>query len=152
MGRLDCSPLWLYDKMVESGCTGMRFGIETFNLDCLKRINKGIERVDFMNTLKYLIEKYPDLWIHVTMMKDMPAQTEEIHQQDMKILHDMGFTLNCGKHSYQLAVCSPYKGTVLYKELEEQLGAEYMEEHNKLDGGRDTLMTELNKQGFWDKK
>ena len=78
-------------------------------------------------------------------MKDMPDQTEEIHQQDMKILHDMGFTLNCGKHSYQLAICSPYKGTVLYKELEEQLGAEYMEEHNKLDGGRDTLMTELNK-------
>ena len=152
MGRLDCSPLWLYDKMVESGCTGMRFGIETFNLDCLKRINKGIERVDFVNTLKYLIEKYPDLWLHVTMMKDMPGQTEEIHQQDIKILHDMGFTLNCGKHSYQLSVCSPYKGTVLYKELEEKLGAKYLEEHNKLDGGRDTLMTELNRQGFWDKE
>lgn len=149
MGRLDCSPDWLYDKMVESGCTGMRFGIETFNIDCLKKINKGIERVDFLSTLQRLIKKYPDLWIHVTMMKDMPGQTEEIHKKDMELLEEMGFTLNCGKHSYQLSVCSPYKGTVLYKELEEKLGKEYLEEHNKFDGTRDTLMTELNKQGFW---
>lgn len=149
MGRLDCSPLWLYDKMVECGCTGMRFGIETFDLDCLKKINKGIERVDFLNTLKHLINKYPQLWLHVTMMKDMPAQSEEIHNNDMQILEEMGFTYNCGKHSYQLSICSPYKGTVLYKELEDKLGKEYLELNNKVDGCRDTLMTTLNKKGFW---
>lgn len=152
MGRLDCSPLWLYDKMVESGCVGMRFGIETFNVDCLKGINKGLEKIDFVENLKYLCEKYPDLFIHVTMMKDMPNQTEEIHKKDMEILGKMGFSLYSTKRSYQLATCSPYKGTVLYKELEEALGKEYLEKNLSVDGMQDTIMTKLNREGFWEKK
>lgn len=152
MGRLDCSPLWLYDKMVDSGCVGMRFGIETFNIDCLKRINKGLEKIDFVENLKYLCNKYPNLYVHVTMMKDMPGQTKEIHQNDMKILSELGFSLYSTKRSYQLATCSPYKGTVLYKELEERLGKEYLEKNLSIDGMQDTIMTKLNEEGFWDNK
>ena len=149
MGRLDCSPMWLYDKMVESGCVGMRFGVETFDIECLKRINKGLEKIDFVENLKHLCDKYPDLYIHVTMMKDMPGQTEEIHKKDMEILGQMGFSLYSTKRSFQLATCSPYKGTVLYKELEEKLGKKYLEENLSVDGMQDTIMTKLNKEGYW---
>ena len=152
MGRLDCSPLWLYDKMVDSGCVGMRFGIETFDIECLKRINKGLEKIDFVENLMYLCNKYPDLYIHVTMMKDMPGQSEEIHKKDMEILGKMGFSLYSTKRSYQLATCSPYKGTVLYKELEEALGKKYLEENLSVDGMQDTIMTKLNREGFWEKE
>src|SRR5574344_1043622 len=153
MGRLDCSPNWLYDKMVDCGCVGMRFGVETFNLDCLKKIHKGIERVDFQGTLKYISEKHPEVWIHLTMMKDMPGQTEEIHKKDMQILSEMGYELgsNNPKRSFQLSTCVPYKGTQLYREMEELLGSEFLKKNIKYDGGEETFMTELNKQGFWEK-
>lgn len=151
MGRLDCSPLWLYDKMVDSGCIGMRFGIETFDIECLKRINKGIERVDFVENLKHISEKYPELFIHVTMMQDMPGQTEEIHKKDMEILGSLGFSPYSTRRSYQLSRCAPYKGTVLYKELEEALGKEYLEKNLSVDGMQDTIMTKLNREGFWQK-
>ena len=124
MGRLDCSPDWLYDKMVDSGCVGMRFGLETFNVDVLKRINKGLERIDFLKTIKYLSEKYPKLMIHLTMMKNLPEQTEEIHQKDMKILKDMGYKRNrrfphkpSKYRKYQLSTCMPFPGTRLHTEL-----------------------------------
>ena len=124
MGRLDCSPDWLYDKMVDSGCVGMRFGLETSNVDVLKRINKGLERIDFLKTIKYLSEKYPKLMIHLTMMKNLPEQTEEIHQKDMKILKDMGYKRNrrfphkpSKYRKYQLSTCMPFPGTRLHTEL-----------------------------------
>jgi anaerobic magnesium-protoporphyrin IX monomethyl ester cyclase len=145
MGRLDCSPDWLYDKMVDSGCVGMRFGIETFDLDILKRINKGIERVDFRKTLEYLSDSYPDLFLHVTMMKDLPGQTEEIHNNDMKILHDLGFSTENMRRSYQLSACAPFPGTKMYEDLVKEKG-ELLNDFSRYDGGQSTVMNEVNKQ------
>lgn len=143
MGRLDCSPDWLYDKMVESGCVGMRFGVESFNLDVLKLINKGLERVDFQKTLAYISQKHPQIWIHLTMMKNMPGQTDEIHKEDMKILQEMGYSTDNMHRSYQLASCVPFPGTKLYEEMVEQQGEQAMSDFSKYDGGKDTIMTDI---------
>ena len=145
MGRLDCSPDWLYDKMVDCGCVGMRFGIETFNIDVLKKVNKGIERVDYKNTLKYLSEKYPDLMIHLTMMKNLPGQSEDIHQYDIKILEGLGYSTNNVYRSYQLASCAPFPGTQLYNDLVEKMGEEILADYSHYDGGQDTIMKAMNK-------
>ncbi|MBI3583575.1 MAG: radical SAM protein [Nitrospinae bacterium] len=145
MGRLDCSPDWLYDKMIDCGCVGMRFGIETFNVNVLKKVNKGIERVDFKNTLKYLSEKYPDLMIHVTMMKDLPGQSEDIHQCDMKILEGLGYSGHNVYRSYQLASCAPFPGTQLYNDIAEEMGEEFLADYSHYDGGQDTIMKTMNK-------
>jgi len=144
MGRLDCSPNWLYDKMIDSGCVGMRFGVETFNIDVLKKINKGLERIDFLATLKYISEKYPELMIHLTMMKNMPGQTEEIHQKDIKILNDLGYTTCNIKRSYQLSSCVPFPGTKMYEDLIKEKGEDALKNFSKYDGGQDTIMKELN--------
>lgn len=147
MGRLDISPDWLYDKMIDSGCVGMRFGIETFNLDVLKRVKKGIERKDFKGTLERLSTKYPNLMIHITMMRDMPGQTEEMHQLDMKIIHDMGFKNESMIRSYQLSRCAPFPGTELYDELMGEGSIEsiaILKDYRKHDGGQDTVMKALN--------
>ena len=75
MGRLDCSPDWLYDKMVDCGCVGMRFGIETFNVNILEKIKKGLERKDFQSTLENISKKYPKLMMHLTMNVSLPSVT-----------------------------------------------------------------------------
>lgn len=144
MGRLDCSPDWLYDKMVDSGCVGMRFGIETFDLEILKNISKGIERIDFKKTLEHLSQAYPDLYLHVTMMKDLPGQTEEIHKNDMRILHEMGFSTHNVFRSYQLAACAPFPGTKMYEDMVKEHGV-LLREFSKYDGGQETVMREVNR-------
>lgn len=148
MGRLDASPTWLYDKMVDSGCVGMRFGVETFNLDVLKRVKKGIERKDFKGTLQHISEKYPKLMIHLTMMRDMPGQTEEMHQTDMKILADMGFLPTNDKsatiyRNFQLSHCAPFPGTELYDEMVSLVGADKLSDFRKYDGGQTTVMKDI---------
>lgn len=148
MGRLDVSPNWLYDKMVDSGCVGMRFGIETFDLDVLKGIKKGIERKDFRGTLEYISNTYPKVMIHLTMMKDMPSQSDEVHLNDMQILKDLGYVATAsGKHdiyrNFQLSRCAPFPGTVLYDQMVEKVGKDRLEDYLKYDGGQDTLMKDI---------
>jgi len=144
MGRLDVSPDWLYDKMIDSGCVGMRFGIETFNLEVLAQVKKGIERKDYRGTLERLSSKYPKLMLHITMMKDMPGQTEEMHQLDMAIIHDMGFTTNDMRRSYQLSHCVPFPGTELYEQMKSDDNVKILQDFRKYDGGQDTVMKALN--------
>lgn len=124
MGRLDCSPDWLYNKMVDSGCVGMRFGVESFNKNVLKNVNKGLERVDFLKTLCHISRKHPKLMIHLTMMKDLPGQTEKIHKKDMKILRKLGYTSHKGfphrvniYRNFQLSECIPFPGTKMYEDM-----------------------------------
>lgn len=144
MGRIDISPDWLYEKMIDSGCVGMRFGIETFDSNVLVRVKKGIERKDFRGTLERLCKNYPQLMLHITMMRDMPGQTEEAHQLDMKIIHDMGFTTKNIYRSYQLSRCAPFPGTELYEELHSQGNKAALQDFKKYDGGQDTVMKVIN--------
>ncbi|RJR27575.1 radical SAM protein [candidate division WWE3 bacterium] len=145
MGRLDCSPDWLYDKMVDCGCVGMRFGIETFDIEVLKQINKGLERVDFKQTLQYISEKYPHLMIHVSMMKDLPGQTEEMHHRNIEILRELGYVNNDIYRTYQLASCVPFPGTKMYNDLLKEKGKEFLDDYRRYDGSQDTVMTGIKK-------
>lgn len=140
MGRLDCSPDWLFDKMVECGCIGMRFGVETFNIDVLKRINKGLERVDFKATIEHLTKKYPDILIRLTLMKNLPGQSDEIHQEDLRIIKELGFCDNNPKRTYQIASCVPFPGTKLYNDLVEKVGEEELTRYSLYDGKSETIM------------
>jgi len=143
MGRLDCSRDWLYDKMVDSGCVGMRFGIETFDLKVLERVKKGIEKKDFRKTLERISKKYPKLVIHLTMMKDLPGQTEEIHQNDMKILKDLGYENTNIYRTFQLSRCVPFPGTEMYRELVAKYGEEKLKDYKFYDGGQETIIKKI---------
>ena len=134
MGRLDTSPRWILDKMVASGCTGMRFGLESLDQKVLDKIQKGLNSEKCIKTLRYLTTRHPDLMIHLMMMRDMPKQTEESHIRDMKILADLGFINHHGHHSYQLSSCSPFPGTVLYEQMKSGLSNNFTDE--AYDGGR----------------
>lgn len=145
MGRLDCSPLWLYDKMVDCGCVGMRFGIETFDAQVLKNIKKGLESEALTETLQHISRKHTGLMIHVTMMKDLPGQTEEVHQKDMAILRELGYSTVNMRRSYQLASCVPFPGTEMYDQFADKLGSEDLNNFLNYDGGKDTIMKKLKR-------
>ena len=119
MGRLDCSPDWLYDQMIADGCVGMRFGVETFALEPLKAIKKGLERSDFEASLRRICNKYPDIYIHLTMMKNMPQQTQQDHERDMQIIRELRFTTDTSnpRRTFQLSDCEPFPGTELFREV-----------------------------------
>jgi radical SAM superfamily enzyme YgiQ (UPF0313 family) len=144
MGRLDCSPEWLLDKMVDSGCVGMRFGIETFNIAVLAKINKGLENKNFQEVLVNICKKYRHVMIHVTMMQDMPTQTDDIHHNDLKILKEMGFSNDNVFRTYQVAKCVPFPGTPLYNELVKIKGKKAVDDFSLYDGGQDTIMRDLD--------
>jgi len=143
MGRLDCSPLWLYDKMVDCGCVGMRFGIETFDVQVLKNIQKGLESESLVNTLTHISTKHPQLMVHVTMMKDLPGQSNEIHKRDMDILRKLGYSTRNMSRSYQLASCAPFPGTEMNRQLTENIGGHQLDNFHLYDGGKDTVMKKL---------
>ncbi len=144
MGRLDCSPLWLYDKMVESGCVGMRFGIETFDDQVLKTIKKGLVSEKLVETLCHISNKYSKLMLHVTMMKDLPGQTDDIHTRDMLVLKDLGFSLDDKYRNYQLAACSPFPGTEMYETMRRE--GVLMDDFRLYDGGTDTIMKQAKRR------
>jgi len=143
MGRLDCSPDWLFDKMIESGCVGMRFGVESFDLNVLKNINKGLERSDFQKTLARLSNQYEDLMIHITMMKDLPGQSDDIHQKDLAILKQMGFNNTTPRRSYQIASCVPFPGTQMYEDMAKSHGKDVMDDFSRYDGSQDTIVKKV---------
>ena len=133
MARIDCSPLWLYDKMIDSGCVWMKFGVESFDPEVSRKIKKGLKIDNIYSVVEYLSNKYPDVTLHLTMMKNLPGQTEEIHCKDMQIIHDLGFGKS-PKRTYQLSSCIPFPGTAMYKDFVAKYGLKALEEMNAFDG------------------
>ena len=118
----------------------MRFGVETFNVEVLGKIGKGIERTDFKDTLRKLSEKFPQLMIHLTMMKDLPGQSKDDHRRDMEELQAMGYSLASKTRNYQLSACAPFPGTRMYEELVAKHGADVLSDLSLYDGGQDTTV------------
>lgn len=146
MGRLDLSPSWLFDKMVESGCVGMRFGLETFDIEVGKNISKGLERINAREVIGYLANKYPKLMLRVFMMKDLPKQTAAIHKKDMQILFEMGFALEGNIYrQIQLSSCVPFPGTQMYEQIKSKKIKSVLSDYRLYDGNSDTVMSVVKK-------
>ncbi|MBL0320629.1 MAG: radical SAM protein [Alphaproteobacteria bacterium] len=118
MGRLDTSPKWLFDKMVDSGCAGMRFGVETFCAHIQKRIKKMLDVDKAINMLEYLKVKHPHLPIHITTMCNLPGETSQDRDFSNAIVEKLGFDNSGRIHNHQLSSCVPFPGTDLYKQLD----------------------------------
>ncbi|MBQ7215804.1 MAG: radical SAM protein [Synergistaceae bacterium] len=144
MARLDCSPLRLYDKMIDSGCVWMKFGVETFDPEVSRKIKKGLQLDNVRGVVEYLSGKYPDVTIHLTMMKNLPGQTEEMHRKDMEIIHGLGFGRS-SKRTYQLSSCIPFPGTAMYKDFAAKYGLKALEEMAAFDGASKNFDERLEK-------
>lgn len=117
MGRTDTSPLWLFDKMIECGCEGLRFGVETFQERVQKKICKKLNVNETIKILAYLSDKYPHVRMHLMTMKNLPTESDTDREYNLKIAHDLGFTIDSMIRKYQCSACIPFPGTALYDEL-----------------------------------
>ena len=140
MGRLDTSPLWLFDKMVDCGCVGMRFGVETFDPNVSRNIKKGLEVDNIYGVLKYLVENHLNLRLYILMMKNLPGQTKAIEQRDAETLRELGFVEKAGGdvlRGYRVASCVPFPGTSLYDDFVRRYGLEKLQGMEMYDGSQE---------------
>ena len=89
MGRIDTSKPELYDKMVDSGCVGMRFGIETFNQELSDNVKKHMNTKTAYDNLQYLVTRFSNMEFHFTTMKNFPGEKPGSWEKDQEILKDL---------------------------------------------------------------
>lgn len=119
MGRIDTTSLEIYDLMVESGCVGMRFGVESFNQKLLDNTKKNLSAKKSYENIKYLITRFSGMEFHFTTMKNLPGETEQDWDNDLKILKklkEIGANLNNNIH-WQNSDCVAFPGTELWEEM-----------------------------------
>jgi radical SAM superfamily enzyme YgiQ (UPF0313 family) len=144
MGRLDTSPPWLFDKMVDSGCVGMRFWVETFSGKLQANIKKRLDPDRAISMLRHLKERHPRLPIHITTMRDLPGETPEDRAHDVRVIRELGFESLGGLHNHQLSSCVPFPGTELHAQLVDLGFGEQLRDIHAFDGSPGSA-TELSK-------
>lgn len=119
MGRIDTSKPDQYDRMVESGCVGMRFGVETFNQQLADNVKKSLDVQVAFENLKYLVTRYSGMEFHFTTMRNLPGEKPGSWQRDQELLQElerMGAERGNRVH-WQISDCIPFPGTELWEEL-----------------------------------
>lgn len=119
MGRIDTSSLEIYDLMVDSGCVGMRFGVESFNQKLVDNTKKSLNTKRSYENIKYLITRFSNMEFHFTTMKNLPGETDEDWENDLKILNELkelGAKSNNVIH-WQNSDCVAFPGTELWEEM-----------------------------------
>ncbi len=119
MGRIDTSALEVYDAMVDSGCVGMRFGVETFNQTVLDNTGKALNAEVTYNNIKYLMQRFHNMEFHFTTIKDLPGSVPADRARDEEILSELIAigNKNGNRVHYQSSHCLPLPSTGLWKEL-----------------------------------
>jgi|LakMenEpi03Aug12_release.lakeMendotaPanAssembly.Ray.scaffolds.fasta_scaffold38639_7 radical SAM superfamily enzyme YgiQ (UPF0313 family) len=136
MGRIDTSKPELYDKMVDSGCVGMRFGIETFNQELSDNVKKHMNTKTAYDNLKYLVTRFSNMEFHFTTMKNFPGEKTGSWEKDQEILQDLqriGRQNNNTVH-WQISDCIPFPGTELWEELVELGHGDTLKDFSLYDG------------------
>lgn len=119
MGRIDTSTPQLYKKMVDTGCVGMRFGVETFNQELSNNVKKRLDTKKAYENLKYIVTNFQNMEFHFTTMKNLPGEKKgswESDQEILKELESLGRKNNNIVH-WQISNCVPFPGTELWEEL-----------------------------------
>jgi len=146
MGRIDTSKIELYDKMVECGCVGMRFGIETFNQELSNNVKKKMDTKKAYDNLKYLVTNHSNMEFHFTTMKNLPGEevgSSEEDQVKLKELQALGEKNNNRVH-WQISDCIPFPGTELWEELVELGHGDTLKNFRLYNGspGNDTTLAD----------
>lgn len=87
----DCANLWaltpeLMDKLAESGCIRLTYGVECPSPKILKYIHKGIEIEKIHERLQYMHSR--GIWNHVLLITGLPYETEEDTKNFVQFLED----------------------------------------------------------------
>ncbi len=90
----------------DSGCIGLKFGVETADPDIMRRINK---KLDLKRVRQFAADcRKLGLYTHGTFMFGLPGETRE----SIRRTTDFAFSLDCT--SSQFSVATPFPGTEFY--------------------------------------
>lgn len=137
MGRIDTSSLEIYDLIVDSGCVGMRFGVESFNQRLVNNVKKSLNTKKSYDNIKYLITRFSNMEFHFTTMKNLPGETDEDWESDLQILNELkeiGAKSNNIIH-WQNSDCVAFPGTELWEEMVTLGKGEDLKNFELYDGG-----------------
>ena len=119
MGRIDTMPLEIYDDFVDSGCIGMRFGVETFEQRVLDNTGKKLDAKVTYENLKYLLTRFNGIKFHLTTMQNLPGWEPQDWENDKKILAErvsIG-AAHGNRVQYQNSSTMPLPSTIMWNEL-----------------------------------
>lgn len=136
MGRIDTSKPELYDCMVDAGCVGMRFGVETFNQVLSDNVKKHMNVETAYKNLHYLVTKFSNMEFHFTTMKNLPGEVNDSWQDDQKKLIELQDIAKNNHNTvhWQISDCIPFPGTELWEELVERGHADSLKDFSMYDG------------------
>ena len=110
--RLDSVDRKLLQTMYDSGCTIIRFGIESFNDKSLKLLKKGETYEKIIQTLN-ILDKMDFKEIRLSLMIGIPDETME----DVK--HTIDLCKKYSRFKYRFWALTPIVGTELYDKRDE---------------------------------
>ena len=119
MGRIDTSSLDIYDLMVETGCVGMRFGIESFNQRLLDNTKKHLDAKKSYDNIRYLFSRFSNMEFHFTTMKNLPGEKPEDWENDLNLLNELKALgeKSGNRVHWQNSDCIAFPGTELWDEM-----------------------------------
>jgi anaerobic magnesium-protoporphyrin IX monomethyl ester cyclase len=115
----------MINAMADSGCVGMKFGVESGNKDVLKKIGKPIDFDKIKKVSRLLTKK--GIKAHATFTFGLSGESKETMMQTMKLAEELDVD------SVQFSITTPFPGTRYYEELDEK-GLLLTKDWNEYDG------------------
>jgi len=119
-------------KMVNTGCVGVKFGVETASPRVQKSIKKGLNLKQIKKFVK-IAKKYK-LRTHATYILGLPGDTKETMRETLK------FAVTLGTDKFQISIATPYPGTEFYR-MAKQNGYLVTEDFSKYDGNKEAVIS-----------
>lgn len=111
MVRADSCSVKTFKEMYDSGCMGLKVGVETFSDGVLKKIGKGLDSVGLLGRIIQLVDI--GFYVYLSTMQHIAGESDTEREQTeiyLKELHKMGVR-------YQRPHCIPLVGTPMYKQF-----------------------------------
>jgi radical SAM superfamily enzyme YgiQ (UPF0313 family) len=94
-------------EMVNVGCVGIKFGVETVSPNVQDTIKKRLNIEEIKNFVN-MAKKYK-LRTHATYMLGLPGDTKESMERNLR------FAISLGTDKFQISIATPYPGTEFYE-------------------------------------
>ena len=117
--------------MRDSGCIGLKYGVETADPQMMKNINKKLD----LNQVRRFAEDCRKLGLHThgTFMFGLPGETRESIRNTL----EFAFSLNCT--TSQFSVATPFPGTEFYNMAKAE-GWLITDDWSRFDGGESPVV------------
>ncbi len=119
MGRIDTSKHEMIERFVDSGCVGMRFGVESFHQHLLDRVNKKLNVDKSREMCRWILSHFKGIHVRLLTMKQLPGETaneEALDDQEFKAMKYFGES-HGNRVDIQTSNCIALPGTPLWNEM-----------------------------------